>query len=136
MLAACTSLGTTSAQTGVMQENSATTTEWKGQLSLVAKETSIAAAAQVEWEELWRKVGSEPPATLPDDSIAIGIFLGQRPTAGYGISILSAAKQDGSFVVAYRENKPSGAAAMVLTYPYLIGLYPKTGLPITFEKQP
>ncbi len=110
--------------------------EWKGQQSLVADETSIVATTQAEWEALWRDVGGEPPAALPGDRFAVGVFLGRRSTAGYSVGIVSAAGHDGAFVVVYEEHAPSGPAAMVLTYPYLVRLFAKTELLVRVEKQP
>ncbi len=109
--------------------------QWRGPRSRVAEETSIVATTQAEWEALWQSVGREPPVALPDGSIALGIFLGQRPTAGYLIDIVSAAESDGAFVVVYEERKPSGIVAMVITSPYLVRVFPEPDLPVSIEKR-
>jgi hypothetical protein len=66
--------------------------------------------------------------------MAVGIFLGTRPTGGYGIVILSAKEEQGVFVVRYREIKIEDFATQALTTPYLIKLFPQTDLPVTFKK--
>ncbi len=109
--------------------------EWRGQHSRVVDETSIVAATQVEWVGLWRRVGREPPARLPDGTVAVGVFLGQRPTAGYLIEIVSAVRSGEAFVVIYAERAPTGPALMVLTYPYLIRLFPDSKFAVKVEKR-
>ncbi len=109
--------------------------QWRGQRSRVAEETSIVATTQAEWEGLWRNVGREPPVALPDEAIAVGIFLGMRPTAGYLIDIVSTAESGSAFDVVYEERKPTGPVAMVITFPYLIRLFPEPGLPVRVEKR-
>ncbi len=109
--------------------------QWRGQRSRVAEETSIVATTQAEWQGLWRNVGRVPPIALPGETIAVGIFLGQRPTGGYLIDIVSAVESDGAFVVVYEERKPSGFVTMVITSPYLVRLFPEPGLPVRVEKR-
>ncbi len=117
------------------RENLEEPIQWRGQRSRVAEETSIVATTQAEWQGLWRNVGREPPIPIPDETIAVGIFLGQRPTGGYLIDIVSAAESDGAFVVVYEERKPSGFVTMVITSPYLVRLFPEPGLPVRVEKR-
>ncbi|MCH8999875.1 MAG: protease complex subunit PrcB family protein [Proteobacteria bacterium] len=119
---------------GPGRENLDEAMEWQGQRSRVVDETSIVAATQAEWEGLWRRVGREPPVALPDETVAVGIFLGMRRTAGYLIEIVSAVESGGAFAVVYAERKPTGPALMVLTYPYLIRLFPDSKRPVKVEK--
>ncbi len=109
--------------------------QWRGNRSRVGDETSVVAVTQAQWEGLWRNVGREPPVALPDEAIAIGVFLGQRPTGGYLIDIVSAAESCAAFVVVYEERKPTGPVLMAITYPYLIRLFPEPGLPVRVEKR-
>ena len=108
--------------------------QWHGHRSSVVEETLIVATSPVEWEALWARVGTSAPVELPEDMIGVGIFLGVRPTAGYLIEVVSASTANGEFVVAYGERKPSGPVAMVITYPYLIQLFPNPGVPVRIEK--
>ena len=117
------------------RENLEEAMQWRGRRSRVADETSVVATTQGEWEGLWQSVGREPPVALPDAAVAVGIFLGMRPTSGYLIEIISAAVSGGAFVVVYEERKPTGPVLMVLTYPYLIRLIPDPGVPVRVEKR-
>ena len=109
--------------------------QWQGILSRVAEETTVVATTQAEWEALWARVTKPPPSALPDDTIAVGIFLGQRRTAGYGVEIVAAAPSGAGFTVVYAERKPAGPVLMMITFPYLIRLFPDPGLPVRVEKR-
>ncbi len=109
--------------------------QWRGNRSRVGDETSVVATTQGEWEGLWQSVARVPPIALPDETIAVGIFLGMRRTAGYLIDIVSAEESGAAFVVVYEERKPTGPVLMVITFPYLIRLFPEPGIPVRVEKR-
>ena len=61
--------------------------------------------------------------------MVVGVFLGSRPTAGFGVEIVSAREEQGALVVRYRETRPAAdaIAAQVLTSPYHLVAVPKRG---------
>jgi hypothetical protein len=113
----------------------AETLEWSGSYGGLKYATEIVAKNQTQWEKLWARISQKPPVPLDAcRDMAVGIFLGTRPTGGYGIVILSAKEEQGVFVVRYREIKIEDFATQALTTPYLIKLFPQTDLPVTFKK--
>ncbi len=133
LFAAVAGCGATAAGKGGATAESAM--QWQGILSEVAEVTTVVARTQAEWAALWQRVGQEPPVALPDGTVAVSIFLGRRPTAGYGIEIVSAAQSVAGFTVVYEERKPAGPVLMVVTFPYLIRLFPDPGLPVRVERR-
>lgn len=127
--------GCVEAPAGQGRETADATMQWQGIRSQVVEESTVVARSGDQWAALWQRVGSRVPAALPDDTVAVGMFLGQRRTAGYRIEIVSAARSGADFAIVYRERRPMGPAAMVITYPYLIRLFPDPGVEITVEKR-
>ncbi|WP_435104042.1 protease complex subunit PrcB family protein [Arhodomonas sp. AD133] len=60
---------------------------------------------------------------------AVGVWLGERPTAGYGLSLADSRQQgDRLELVVRRQTPPADAmVAQVITYPCLIVTVPRTG---------
>lgn len=110
----------------------------KGEHSNLDDAAQIVAKTQEEWEQLWRKHAPDRPRPAVDFSkeMAVGVFLGSRPTAGYTLEIVGATESDGSLVVRYREARPSPGAmtAQVLTSPYHIVAVPFFPGGVKFEK--
>ena len=92
-----------------------------------------------EWESLWRShAGPGKPAPTIDFNTrtVVAVFLGSRPTAGYGIEI-AGTRQDGkTLIVEWRESRPKEGMllAQVLTSPALIASIPRFEGEITFQK--
>jgi len=66
----------------------------------------------------------------------VAVFLGNRPTAGYGVDISRVRDDQGTLVVQYRETQPGPdqITAQILTSPYHIVAVPKHAGAIRFEK--
>lgn len=110
--------------------------EWSGTQASVQGRTTIVARTQEQWENLWQLTGTPAPGPLPRDWMGIGVFLGMRQTAGYGVVIETITEQvttDRQFieqglpsgrelVVSYGERAPppGAMAAQVLTSPFVI----------------
>lgn len=97
-----------------------------------------AARTGAEWTALWKAHHVERPAPPVDftTEMVIAVFLGTRPSAGYGVEIVSAAERDETVVVTFRETKPAPGAvtAQILTSPYHIAAVPASRAPIVFRK--
>jgi hypothetical protein len=64
------------------------------------------------------------------------VFVGSRPTAGYGVEIVRAVGNSGALIVEYVETQPSRdtITAQVLTAPYHLAAIPKHEGMVTFKK--
>src|SRR4030043_2318510 len=64
--------------------------QWKGAQGGPSEFSVVVARSKAEWRTLWGIIGQEPPASFdPSSEVAIAIFLGQRPTAGYDVENIS-----------------------------------------------
>ncbi len=112
-------------------------TEWRG--SRGGKETFSAVVARTPeaWRDLWQGIRRPPPVEYDASrDLAAALFLGQRRSGGYGITIESVERRGAFMVVRFQEIRPAPDAmvTMALTSPYLVRLIPKTELAIAFER--
>lgn len=99
------------------------------------QESGIEAAKQVsarnadEWDSLWKQhaSGRARPSIDFGKEVVAAVFLGSRPSAGYGVQIVGVRQEGSALVVSYRETRPAPDAltAQVLTSPYHIVAIPK-----------
>lgn len=79
------------------------------------------------WQKFWRehtKISSEPPeppAVNFTDRFVAAVFLGMRPSGGYGVNVTGVVIEDGRYRVHYEEIAPGGgcAAPAVVTHPHV-----------------
>ncbi|HIL36140.1 MAG TPA: protease complex subunit PrcB family protein [Planctomycetes bacterium] len=92
-----------------------------------------------EWNALWIAVNSASlsakaaPEVDFSKEMVIGVFLGQRPTAGFGVMVLGCTIEKGMLSVQVRESKPptGQAQATMVTRPYqLVKLAKTEGTPV------
>lgn len=57
------------------------------------------------------------------------VYLGQRPTGGWGLALQSASLQDGELRILARETRPRGNVTQALTYPGDCASVPRAALP-------
>ncbi len=114
--------------------------EWQGAFSSVAKPRSVLVTSAAAWRRLWRHdVGAQAPAVDFHRFVAAAVFLGIRPTGGYGVVFSTAvAVERGRAVIHYREKKPGRGDFVIesLTRPYGIRLYPKPRGKASIRKLP
>ena len=120
----------------------------KGTRSQITAPREVVVRTDAEWEALWREHQPARPREPIDFSkeIVVGVFLGSRPTPGYGVTIDNVATvrvnraggpaDSGETTISYRETKPAPDAitAQVITFPYQIIAIAKSGAKITFKK--
>lgn len=97
----------------------------------------VVARTPSAWRALWDGIGRPPPVEFDASrGIAAAVFLGQRRTGGYGITIESLERRGAFMVVRFKEVRPAPDAMVTqaLTSPYLVRLIPKSELPIAFER--
>ena len=105
---------------------------WGGAGGDVDIESSMRAVTAEEWRTLWDLVGRRPPRALDvGREIAAGIFLGERPTGGYGIEIIGLRAQPASSAVVWRERTPplDAVVTQVKTRPRQIAVFPAEAIP-------
>lgn len=138
LLGGCqTTDGTAEATRPLVPADAAPGTYWRGDHSQAFERAYVVARSPQDWAELWARVGDPAPAPLPDDRMAVAVFLGPRDTAGYAVTIERAELRDGALLVGYRERVPgpAQAVAQMQTSPYAIRLLPRTpGAPI-FQRE-
>jgi len=111
----------------------------KGTHSGITDPREVVVQSEREWETLWKQ---HAPAGRPLPSVnfanerVVGVFAGQRPTAGYLVEIVKIEREIGSLDVVYRiESPPQDAiVAQELTQPFHLIRLPVLGLPIRFKK--
>ena len=108
-------------------------------MSNVEDAKQAVARTPAEWAALWRLHAGEQAPLPPIDftkRTVLAVFLGSRPSAGYGVDV-SGTKQAGKvLVVEWREHapKPGNIAAQVMTAPSHLVSIPKFDGEITFRK--
>jgi hypothetical protein len=113
----------------------------KGDRSQIMSAREAVVRTAAEWDALWRAhLPARPPAAVDfSKEMIVGVFLGSKPTPGYGVTIVSAAEEGKVLLVRYRETSPpsDAIAAQVITFPYQIVAIPKfAATDVKFEKVP
>lgn len=110
----------------------------KGPTSAIDSPRQVTIRSAAEWGALWKENGARAP--LPDvdfsREMVVGVFLGTRPTAGYGVEIVRAVGGGDTMVVEYVETAPSRdtIAAQILTAAYHLAAIPNRDGEVTFKK--
>lgn len=101
----------------------------QGQSSAIDAAKQVSARTADEWDALWKQhaSGRARPSVDFSKEVVAAVFLGSRPSAGYGVQIVRVRQEGGALVVSYRETRPAPDAltAQVLTSPYHIVAIPK-----------
>ena len=111
----------------------------KGDRSQIMSAREVVARTVEEYDALWRShLPTRQPAAVDfSEDMVVAVFLGTKPTAGYGVTIVSATTEGNVLHVRYRETSPPPDAitAQVITHPYQIVAIPKsTATDVRFEK--
>jgi len=112
-----------------------------GQNSPVEKPLRQVARTPAEWSALWARqsAGAQgktaPPKLDFGREMGAAVFLGTRPTGGYGVEIRGAREEKGRLVVTVVERKPPPAAMTieVLTSPFQYAVLRKSALPVEWR---
>ena len=109
-----------------------------GMESQIEEPHQLTARSAEEWAKMWRDHAGErarPTVDFARDMV-VGVFLGGRPTAGFGVQIVGTREDRGGLVVQYRETRPPAGAitAQILTSPHQLVTLPKRAGDIRFEK--
>jgi hypothetical protein len=114
------------------------TTIDKGAESAVETPREATARTLEEWTALWRvhAPGRPLPAVDFARTMVVGVFMGTRSTAGFGVEIVGTRQDHGSLVVEYRETRPGRdtVTAQIITAPYHLVSIPRFDGEVRFEK--
>jgi len=110
----------------------------KGPMSAIDQPRQVTVRSAAEWGALWKENGANAPLPAVDFSreMVVGVFVGTRSTAGYGVEIVRAIGNSSTLVVEYVETAPSRdtITAQVLTAPYHLAAIPKRDGTVMFKK--
>jgi hypothetical protein len=110
----------------------------KGPMSAIDMPRQVTVRSAADWAALWRANGARESVPMVDFAreMVVGVFLGSRPTAGYGVEIVRTVNASGTLIVEYVEAAPLPGAvtAQVLTAPYHLAAIPKHEGAVTFKK--
>lgn len=114
------------------------TTIDRGAQSNVEEARDVIVRTAAEWDALWKLHAGDRPRPAVDfaRSTVVGVFLGSRPTAGYGVEITGIARDGDNLVVTYREAQPGRSAMVgqVLTMPFHLVRLERHAGPIQFKR--
>jgi PrcB C-terminal len=118
------------------------TTVEKGNFSGIAEPLETVVRTPAEWESLWHRHVSiqSPPSPLPQinfaDEMVVAVFLGQKNSGGYEITITNAQRKASEVEVFYAIQTPkSGALAIqAITQPFHIVKMPRSDGPVHFVR--
>ena len=111
----------------------------KGDRSQIMSAREAVVRTAPEWDALWRAhLPTRQPAAVDfSKDMVVAVFLGSRPTPGYGVTIVSAVEEGGVLRVRYRETSPpaDAIAAQVITFPYqIVAIQKSAATEVKFEK--
>src|SRR5437879_6017563 len=122
----------------VLQTEISFTTIASGAASRIEEPRQVVIHTVAEWQALWKSHKPDSPAPAVDfaQSAVVAVFLGSRPTAGFGVKITAIKKDGDKAIVEYTEGKPRPdlMVAQVLTAPFVIVKVPKDIGTVEFTK--
>jgi hypothetical protein len=117
----------------------------KGARSGVRESSQLAIRSQTQWQALWSRhssISTNPsaaPAIDFDKEIVAAVFLGEKPTGGYGVEISSAEVADRALTVFVRETspKPGAIVTQAINQPFHIVRIETAGVEtVSFRRAP
>ena len=98
---------------------------------------SVAKTA-AEFQTLWQQHAPGRPMPSVDfaKTMVVAVFLGSRPTGGFGVEITGVRTEGDATIVRWSERKPAPGqmASQVITAPSFIATVPRRDGPVRFEK--
>ena len=116
----------------------------KGYRSGVKEPQQTVVRSEAEWTALWRKHSNDlyttPPTVLFDQEVVAAIFLGEKNTGGYDVTILRAERSGDELVIYYQEKAPapgSGLLTLAFMQPFHIVRIPSkdVGAKVVFRRE-
>ena len=110
--------------------------EWSGAIAAAGADMTMVARDERSWLILWQLVGEDPPGDLGDDTMALAVFLGPRPTGGYSVEFDDILRDGDDLVVDFGESTPGAgdSTTQAVTAPYIIQLVPEADGVVHFRR--
>jgi hypothetical protein len=105
-------------------EDKKTVMEWKGNGGPGAPGHEVIADAE-NWAALWRRLNRPAPALDFKTHAAVVVFLGEKPTGGWGVQFSETRTKKGDLIVAYRAPAPTGFVTQAFTTPWAVKAFAK-----------
>ena len=113
--------------------------QWSGTYSAQDAASRVVVRDTEGWKQLWRTMHGRrsPMPEVPQvdfrKHMAIGVFMGTKPSGGYSVSITRVVQNEKT-VVSVREQSPGPGemVTMALTAPYHVVVVPRSEKPIEF----
>jgi hypothetical protein len=107
-------------------------------MSQIDKPREVVARNDAEWGALWKQhaISGAPMKVDFATRTVVAVFLGSRPTAGYGVQITGTRMDGKTVVVEWRERRPTKGqmTAQIITTPVEIATIPKVSGEVRFQK--
>ena len=108
-----------------------------GTSSLIDEPREVVIRTQADWQAFW-KAHSTQPAPVVDfsKSVVAGVFLGMRPTGGYGVLIRAVRRTATGAVVEYLSSTPDKNQMVIqmLTSPFYLIAMPGDIVKVEFKE--
>lgn len=116
----------------------------RGDDSGIARSKRVAVRASNTWRTLWREHtvnsytsnGEHPalPAVDFKTEMVVVVFLGCKPTGGFGVAITQVTETSTRVIVSYIKNSPSGGGitTMAITHPFHMVVVRRINKPVIF----
>ena len=91
------------------------------------KESTEVIKSQSQLDKLYKELGTaDAPKIDFERNNAVALFMGQKSSGGYSISVRKISIDDNVATITVRRTTPDGVGIMALTAPYSIVIIPKT----------
>ena len=108
----------------------------KGDASGIETMRQVTIRTAAEWQKLWNEHSpdSKMPAVDFGSKMVVGIFLGSKPSAGYGVEIVNVRAEGSDLIVEYGQTQPPRGmlSAQILTEPFHLVAVNKHSGPVKF----
>lgn len=109
-----------------------------GERSNIAVALEVVVRTEAEWQQLWNEHAPRQPIPKVDFAarMIVGVFLGTRPTSGFGVQIVEVGELQDALRVKYTERAPAPGAMVtqVLTSPFALVSVPARSVEVRFEQ--
>jgi hypothetical protein len=115
----------------------------KGYRSGIREPLQTVVRSQAEWLTLWRRhsndLNASPPTVSFDLEIVAAIFLGEKPTGGYDVTILRAEQSGDELMIDYQEKTPAPGSIVIQVFQqpfHIVRMNREVGSKVTFRRVP
>ena len=110
----------------------------RGDFSAVEEPRQVAVQSAADWAALWRRHAPDRPQPTVDFSreTVIAVFLGSRPTGGFGVEVAAHARRRrrADSELPRRESPRDAITTSVLTFPFAIVAVPRHAGEVRFDR--